>query len=149
MLCNGRKINWSDSVGFCRNPTELIFQIYAYHLRSIFNRINKTYNNVILTEKKKGLLSLFILERLVRLLHIVGGAPLWWKYIVLRVSAPTLHLNAIFYETHNWKNNFKKETQLGLFLKHENNLPICFILNTTTCYFPCNFTIPTMRYNII
>ena len=69
--------------------------MYAYHLRSIFNRINKTYNNVIVTGKKKGLLSRFILERLVRLLHIVGGAPclvkIQWKYIVLRVSAPTLH----------------------------------------------------------
>ena len=75
MLCNGRKINWSDSVGICRNTTELIFQIYAYHLRSIFNRINKTYNNVIVTGKKKGLLSRFVLERHVRLLHIVGGAP--------------------------------------------------------------------------
>ena len=46
-------------------------QIYAYHLRSILHILILTYNNVTLTEKKKGLLSLFILERLFRLLMYV------------------------------------------------------------------------------
>ena len=46
-------------------------QIYAYHLRSILHISILTYNNVTLTEKKKGLLSLFILERLFRLLLYV------------------------------------------------------------------------------
>ena len=48
-----------------------VIQIYAYHLRSILHISILTYNNVTLTEKKKGLLSLFILERLFRLLMYV------------------------------------------------------------------------------
>ena len=48
-----------------------VIQIYAYHLRSILHISILTYNNVTLTEKKKGLLSLFILERLFRLLLYV------------------------------------------------------------------------------
>ena len=58
---------------------KLFLQIYAYHLRSILHISILTYNNVTLTEKKKGLLSFFILERLFRLL-LYGYIFSWCTY---------------------------------------------------------------------
>jgi hypothetical protein len=63
-------------------------QIYVYHLRSILH-INisiLTYNNVTLTEKKKGLLSLFILERLFRLLLYVYIFSLFYYFIIIYIT---------------------------------------------------------------
>ena len=79
-----------------------VIQIYAYHLRSILHILILTYNNVTLTEKKKGLLSLFILERLFRLLlYVYIFSLLFFYFFFLKMDLILKKVCLIVLETNN------------------------------------------------